>query len=91
MKINKLKRIPRKDLLKLLVLQSKRIDELESKLNDEENKINDKTILINNCCSIEEASLHLNKILETTEASIKKYLDNIKRISNIKEESLYEK
>ena len=91
MKINKLKRIPRKDLLELLVLQSKRIDELESKLNDEENKINDKTILINNCCSIEEASLYLSKVLETTEASIKQCLDIIKRISSIKEESLYEK
>lgn len=91
MKINKFKRIPRKDLLELLVLQSKRIDELESKLNDEENKINDKTSLINNCCSIEKASLRLNKVLETTEVSIKKYLDNLKRISNTKEESLYDK
>ena len=79
-KQNKLRRMSRKDLLELLVLQSKKIDELEEKLNKTNELLENKQILIAECGSIAEASLKLNKIFEVAQASADQYLSNIKNI-----------
>lgn len=75
-----LKKLSKKDLLELLVMQSKKIDELEEKLNKAEELLNSKQILISECGSIAEASLKLNKIFEVAQESANQYLENIKRI-----------
>ena len=75
-----LKKLSKKDLLELLVMQSKKIDELEEKLNKTEELLNNKQILISECGSIAEASLKLNNIFEVAQESANQYLENIKRI-----------
>lgn len=75
-----LKKLSKKDLLELLVMQSKKIDELDEKLNTTQELLNSKQILISECGSIAEAALKLNKIFEVAQESANQYLENIKRI-----------
>ncbi len=78
--MKKRKKLNKKELLEILVLQSKKIDELEASLNETRNKLESKQIIISKSGSIAEASLKLNKVFETAENSANQYLDNIKRI-----------
>lgn len=80
----KLKRMSRKDLLELLVLQSKKIDELTSELEKTKKLLLSKQITIKESGSIAEASLKLNKIFEDAQLAANQYLENIKRIEQEK-------
>lgn len=75
-----LKRMSRKDLLEILVLQSKKIDELTKELNKTKELLTTKQIIISESGSIAEASLKLNNIFETAQLAANQYLENIKRI-----------
>lgn len=78
LKHQKIKRMSRKELLELLVLQSKKIDELENDLAKTLKSLNDKQILIKESGSIAEASLKLNNIFEVAQQAADQYLENIK-------------
>lgn len=75
-----MKKMSRKDLLELLVLQSKKIDELQEELNKTKNLLVSKEIMISEAGSIAEASLKLNKIFDLAQQAADQYLDNIKRM-----------
>ena len=72
------KRMSRKDLLELLVIQSEKIDELESELKRVNDLLNDKEIKISKAGSIAEAALQLNGVFEAAEKAVGQYLDNVK-------------
>ena len=80
------KKMSRKDLLELLVVQSKKIDELELELEQTKTLLNSKQIMISEAGSIAEASLRLNKIFELAQQAADQYLDNIKTINDKKKE-----
>jgi len=82
----KTKRLSKKELLEILVMQSKKIDDLEEELQLIKNKLNDKEITIKECGSIAEASLKINKIFEVAQKSADLYLENIKKIEKDQEE-----
>lgn len=73
-----IKKMSRRDLLELLVLQSKKNDELQEKLNKANELLTSKKIIISEAGSIAEASLKLNKIFEIAQAAADQYLENIK-------------
>lgn len=75
-----IKKMSRKDLLEILLMQSKRIDELEEKLKETNELLESKKISISKVGSIAEAALVLNKVFEKVEESAKQYLDNIKML-----------
>ena len=75
-----IKKMSRKELLEILVLQSKKIDELEKKLEEKEGQLISKSILIENAGSIAEAALQINKIFEVAQAAADQYLENIKNL-----------
>lgn len=77
---NDTKRMSRKDLLELLVLQSKKIDELEKELKRVNELLNDRQIMISEAGSIAEAALKLNNVFEVVQVAADQYLDNVKRI-----------
>lgn len=79
---NYMKRMSRKNLLEILVLQSKRIDELQEELNKTKIALEDKKIMINEAGSIAEATVRLNKIFEVAQQTADQYLDSVKRIVN---------
>lgn len=76
-----LKRLTRSELLELLILQSKRVDELEKSLKDLENTLQEekanRKITIEEVGSIAEAALRLNGIFETAQSAADQYLENI--------------
>jgi len=75
---NKLRKISKKELLEILLSQTKRIDELEQELNKTKSKLESKKITIEKSGSIAEAALKLNNIFENAEETAKQYLLNIK-------------
>lgn len=77
-----LKRMSRKDLLQVLLLQSKKIDKLETKLKTANELLESKKIAIENVGSIAEASLKLNKVFESAQAAADQYLENIKMLNS---------
>lgn len=79
---NNIKRMSRKDLLELLVLQSKKIDKLQEELSQVNKLLSDKKIMISEAGSIAEAALKINKVFEVAQQAANQYLDNIKTIGN---------
>jgi len=83
-----LRKLSRKDLLEILLIQNKKIDELELELEITKKQLNDKNIIIKESGSIAEASLKLNHIFEVAQKSADEYLENIKnKNSNKKKKS----
>ena len=72
------KRMSRKDLLELLVIQCEKIDELEIELKRVNELLNDKEIKISKAGSIAEAALQLNGVFEAAEKAVGQYLENVK-------------
>ena len=83
---NELKKLNRTELLELLVEQSKRIDELQSQLDEAEAKLAERQILLDKAGSIADASLRLNGVFEAAEEAAKQYLENIRRLSGEQEQ-----
>lgn len=84
-----LKKLSRVELLELLLTQTKKVEELEAKLQKKEEefqnqkealekKIESREILIEKAGSIAEASLILNGIFEAAQKAADQYLENIK-------------
>ena len=89
-KTKEFKRMSKKDLLELLVLQSKKIDKLQIELNNTKKALNDKQIIIKESGSIAEASLKLNKVFETAQEAADQYLENIRILFNKEDKEKYE-
>lgn len=90
-----LKRLKRRDLLELLLEQSKEKDALTRQLEEKDKmieelqvKLENKDIDIQEAGTIAEASFKLNGVLEAAEKAAKQYLDNLRQLSE-KEEYLY--
>lgn len=80
-----IKKMSRRDLLEVLVLQSKKIDELQEELNKANELLNTKQITISEVGNIAEASLKLNRVFESAQASAEQYLESIKAIEEKQE------
>lgn len=78
-KKNKKKSMNKKELLEVLVLQIKKIEELEGELKKTQELLDSKMILINEAGSIAEASLKLNKVFEVAQEAANQYLENVKK------------
>lgn len=93
-KENKLRRMKRKDLLEILLLQNKKINELEKELINTKKLLDSKEIIISKAGSIAEASLKINEVFEVAQKAADDYLKNIKEIAksdNQKEKQEYNK
>lgn len=91
-----LKELGRRELLELLLLQTRRTEELETnleetrrkyekleaKLEEAERKLNDRALALSDAGSIAEAAIRVNSVFESAEAAAKQYLDNIKECSD---------
>ena len=77
---NELRSMSRKQLLELLLLQTKRADQLATDLEEANRRIRDKKLIENEAGSIAEASLNLNGIFEAAEAAASQYVENVRRL-----------
>ena len=80
-----IRKMSRRDLLEILVLQSQKIDELEEELKETKELLESKQIMISETGSIAEASLKLNKVFETAQQAADQYLENIIKIQKEQE------
>ncbi len=76
-----LSKLSRKQLLELLLRQTKRADELELRLVELEKKLESRRIAELEAGSIAEAALRLNGVFEAAQAAADQYLENIRSCS----------
>ena len=81
-----LKRMSRKDLIEIILVQQKENEELSDQLMKASNKLKDRKIVLDKAGSIAEASLQMSGIFEAAEVAAKKYLDNIEILAGRQEE-----
>ena len=83
-----LKKMSRKELLQLLLLQSEEIDKLKKDLDSKNKLIDSKLIMLKEAGSIAEASLKINKVFESAQEAANQYLENIKALEHDYEECI---
>ena len=73
-----LKKLNRKELLEILLEQTKRIEELETEVDNLKNKLESKKVIFKNAGSLADASLQLSGIFNVAQEAAEIYLNNIK-------------
>ena len=81
-----LTKLSSKDLLEMLIEQSKEMLELREKLNEAELSLRSREIKIDEAGSLAEAALQLNGVFEAAQAACQQYTDNICQLSKRQEE-----
>lgn len=76
-----LKKLNRKQLLELLLEQTKRADRLERQLRFARAKLARRTIEESEAGSIAEAALRINGVFEAAQAAADQYIQNVKRLA----------
>ncbi|MBQ7779408.1 MAG: DNA repair protein [Clostridia bacterium] len=76
-----LKKLSRKELLELLLEQTRRVNYLQEKLAAAERQLANRSITASEAGSIAEAALKLNGVFEAAEAAASQYIVNVKRMS----------
>ena len=74
-----LRKLNRYQLLDLLVVQTRRADELQEKLDALENKYNQQELHLSELGSIAEASLHLSDVFDAAQKAADLYLNAAKK------------
>lgn len=72
------RKLSRKQLLELLLEQTKRADSLQEELEECKKQLNDRNIAFSECGTLAEACLKLNGIFEVAQKAADQYVENIK-------------
>ena len=75
-----LKKLNRKQLLELLLVQTEKADSLALELEEARKKLEDKIIIQKEAGSIAEASMKLNEVFLSAQCAANQYLENISLI-----------
>lgn len=73
-----LKRLNRRELLEMLIIQEKKLERLQKKLEVAEAELNERRIAIEESGSIAEAALKLNGVFIAAQKAAEQYIENIK-------------
>lgn len=76
-----LKKLRREELLEMLIVQSKRAEELEQQLAQARAQLESRGIALEEAGSIAEAAFRLNGVYEAAQAAAQQYLENIQSLS----------
>lgn len=77
-----LKKLSRRELLEMLISQSKELNQVQQELEEAKRQLEDRRILLDNTGSIAEAALKLNRVFEAAQEAADQYLENIKALNN---------
>lgn len=80
-----LKKLKRRELLQMLLEQSKTVEALKAELEEKNKLLEERSIKIAESGSIAEAALKLNNIFEAAQAAADQYLYSVKLASEGKE------
>lgn len=81
-----LRKLSRKELMLMLLQQSKEMQVLRTKLAATEAELRDKQLKIEKAGSIAEASMQLNGVFEAAQAACQQYLLNMERLNRQQQE-----
>lgn len=73
-----LRRLSRRELLEMLITQTRKVEQLEKQLAEANERLRDKMIQIEESGSLAEAVMRLNGVFEAAQNAAQQYLDNIK-------------
>lgn len=76
-----LHKLSRKELLELLLEQSRQLDSLQEQLQQAQAQLTNRQLLLDKAGSIAEASLQLNRVFEAAQAAAEQYLENVQILS----------
>lgn len=76
-----LKKLSRKELLEMLVIQTRRTEQLEKRIAELESELADKTIAIEKSGTLAEAALKLAGVFEAAEKAAELYKENLRKRS----------
>lgn len=80
-----LRKLGRKELVEILLEQSKQIQELQNELEETRTALKEKVIKIDQAGSIAEAALSLNGVFEAAQEACRQYTDNISLLNERQE------
>ena len=75
-----LKKLNRRQLLELLILQTERSDKLEARVEELERELQEKKLQMTEAGSIAEASLRLSGTFEAAQAAADQYLESVQQL-----------
>lgn len=75
-----LKKLSRRELLEILIIQTKRVERLEAQLADAQKAIADRSIMVERVGNLAEAALAINGVFEAAQKAAEQYLDNVEII-----------
>lgn len=73
-----LKKLSRKELLEMLVIQTRKSEQLEKRVKELEEKLADKRIKIETAGNLAEAALKLSGVFEAAQMASEIYLESLK-------------
>ena len=76
-----LRRLSRRELLEMLLAQSRENDELRRRIEELEAQLNAREIEVDEVGNLAEAALKLNGVFEAAQAAADQYLENVRRSS----------
>lgn len=85
-----LRKLSRRQLLELMLEQSKRIDALESELTRARDELERRRIVAEQSGSIAEAALRLSGVFEAAQQAADLYVKNIQQISSQENTTIHE-
>lgn len=83
-----LKKLNRKELLELLLEQTRRIEELENEIHNLNKKLESKKVIFKNAGSLADAALQLSGIFSVAQEAADIYLSNIKDLKEKEEKEI---
>lgn len=75
-------RLSRLDLLELLLIQSKEIDQLKAQLAEAKEKLENRQITFQRCGSLAEAALAINGVMQAAQQAANDYLFNVQQMAD---------
>lgn len=75
-----LKKLNRRELLEMLISQTRRVEMLEKQLAEAERQLQDKNLVISEAGTLADAVVKLNGVMEAAQNAAQQYLDNAKRM-----------
>jgi light-regulated signal transduction histidine kinase (bacteriophytochrome) len=83
-----LKKLSRKELLEVMLSQSKEIEKLQEQLRVANEKLASREICIQQSGSMAEAALKLNQVFQAADAASQQYLESIQKMAQQEQETL---
>lgn len=72
-----LRKLTRRDLLEMLIMQTKRTDELQAQLDASRQQLKERELTVSNAGSMAEAALKLNGVFEAADAAAAQYIKSV--------------